>query len=122
MSFRTGTKKDISSEVTSKSRSIFKRELLKPFEFFVIWAKAILSNAKLSIWQHETWIHGVRGKAGDMGDSGATDRATCGRQKYVVQFIIRAFDRGENTYMPALLLGASCVLQSCVLRQQKKTA
>ena len=30
MSFGTGTKKDISSEVTSKSRSIFKRELLKP--------------------------------------------------------------------------------------------
>ena len=57
-----------------------------------------------------------------LGDSGATDRATCGRQKYVIQFIIRAFDRGENTYMPALLLGASCVLRSCVLRQQKKTA
>ena len=57
-----------------------------------------------------------------LGDSGAIDRATCGRQKYVIQFIIRAFDRGENTYMPALLLGASCVLRSCVLRQQKKTA
>lgn len=38
-----------------------------------------------------------------LGDSGAIDRATCGRQKYVIQFIIRAFDRGENTYMPALI-------------------
>ena len=33
-------------------------------------------------------------KAGGMGDSGAIDRATCGRQKYVIQFIIQAFDRG----------------------------
>ena len=68
----------------------------------MIWAKAILSNAKPTIWQHETWIHGVRVKAGGMGDSGATDRATCGRQKYVIQFIIQAFDRGENTYMPTV--------------------
>ena len=64
----------------------------------------------------------LESKPETLGDSGAIDRATCGRQKYVIQFIIQALDRGENTYMPALLLGALCVLRSCVLRQQKKTA
>ena len=64
----------------------------------------------------------LESKPETLGDSGAIDRATCGRQKYVIQFIIQALDRGENTYMPTLLLGVSCVLRSCVLRQQKKTA